>query len=83
MLGCKVETSYELNPVMKHSHYTSGSASQALCLEHGSFTRIASKRQTLMVLNVTTAHPDMGERQMVGTVTVGPRASAALPGEVI
>lgn len=83
MLGCKVETSYKLNLVIKHSHYTFGSALQALCLEHRAFTRIASKCQDLMVLNVTNAHPDMGERQMVGTVTVGPRASAALPGEVI
>lgn len=83
MLGCKVETSYELNPVMKHSHYSADSASQALCVEHRVFSQTASKRQALMVLNVATAHPDMGERQMVGTATVGPRASAALPGEVI
>lgn len=36
-----------------------------------------------MVLNVTNANPDTGERQMVGMVTVGSRANTALPGEVI
>ena len=83
MLGCKVEASYKLNLVMKHSHHIFGAALEALCLEHRALTWIASKCQTLMVLNVTNAHPEMGERQMVGTVTVGPRASATLPGEVI
>lgn len=56
---------------MKYSHYIFGSVLHALYFELWVLTRINSKCQTLMVLNVTNSNSDRGERQMVGNGDCG------------
>lgn len=64
---------------MKCSHYSFGSVLQVLYSGLWALTRINSKCQTLLDLNVTNSNPDTGERQMAGNGDHGTQSKCVLP----